>query len=161
VSDLLVRLLTVLDAEHALCLRLCDLLRTERSALEALDVPRLEQLVREKEELADEGRLLEESRIVVTEAFARQLRIPEPRPRLSRVCEALGDAAPRLRDAHRRLAAVLALARELVEANSAATLSELANVQASLRALGAAPGGESYGPPSRPPEAGRLVRQAV
>ncbi len=160
-SDWLARLLSVLDAEHALYARLCDALRAERVALAALDVPALERLVRAKEEIADEGRLLEESRLVVTEAFAQELGVVERRPRLSRLIEAAGGGGAPLRDAHRRLGAQLALARELLEANGATTARELANVQGSLRALGATPASESYGRSARAPETGRLIRQAV
>lgn len=159
-SDALANLLAVLDAEQALYERLCDVLRTERSALAALDVAALEALVREKEEISDEGRLLEESRAVVTQALAAQLGLANPRPKLSHLCEALGDASPRLLAARQRLGALLALARELLEANHAVSASELANVQASLRALGASPVG--YGRNSaQAPNPGRLVRQAV
>jgi hypothetical protein len=159
-SDALANLLAVLDAEQALYERLCDVLRAERGALAALDVAALEALVREKEQISDEGRLLEESRAVVTQALAAQLGLADARPKLSRLCEALGDASPRLLAARQRLGALLALARELLEANHAVSASELANVQASLRALGAAPAG--YGR-SAPPtnSSGRLVRQAV
>ncbi len=160
-NDLLVKLLAVLEAEHALYARLCDVLRAERSALAALDVGLLEHLVREKEEISDEGRLLEESRMVVTEAFARQLGIDEPRPKLSRLCDALGEASPRLRAAHQRLGALLALARELLEANSAVTVSEISNIQGSLRALGATHASDTYGRPAAPPSTGRIVRQTA
>jgi hypothetical protein len=158
VNDLLLKLLAVLEAEHALYERLCEALRAERAALSSCDVPALERLVREKEEISDEGRLLEESRIAVTEAFARQLGIAEARPKLSRLCELLGEASPRLRAAHQRLATLLALARELLEANSAVTVAELANVQSSLRALGATLAGETYGRGAPAQAAGRIAR---
>ena len=156
-NDLLLKLLAVLELEHTLYERLCDLLRAERAALSARDVGALERLVREKEEISDEGRLLEESRMFVTEAFAKQLGVSEPRPKLSRLCELLGEASPRLRAAHQRLATLLALARELLEANSAVTVAELANVQSSLRALGATVASDSYGRPAAP-SAGRIAR---
>jgi hypothetical protein len=161
VNDLIVRLLTVLDAEHALQDRLCAALRAELAAVSALDVPRLEQLVREKEELVDEARLLEESRLAVSEELARALGLGGARVRLSELCDALGDEAAPLRVAHLRLAARLALARELLEANTAATASELASVQATLRALGVTPAGDGYGRTGATPEAGRLLRQSA
>jgi hypothetical protein len=160
VSSLIARLLGVLEAEHSLHDRLCAALREERAALGALDGPRIEQLVREKEALVDEGRLLEESRLGVSEELARALGIGAARVRLSELCDALGDEAAPLREAHLRLAARLALARELLEANTAATASELATVQATLRALGVTPAGDGYGHRTAP-EAGRLLRQSA
>jgi hypothetical protein len=160
-TELLESLAALLAAECELYARLCDALRGEREALAARDVPALERLVREKEEISDEGRLLEESRAVVAESLARAVRLETPRPRLSQLCDALGADAEPLRDAHRRLGALLALARELIEANGAATARELSNVQASLRALGAMPAPLGYADIARGCEAGRLLSEAV
>jgi flagellar biosynthesis/type III secretory pathway chaperone len=161
VSDWIERLLDVLAAEQALYERLCDALRAERAALTALDVPQIEACVHEKEEISDEARLLEESRLALTEALAQQLGLAERQPKLARLCERLGDAEPRLREAHLRLGARLSLARELLEANRAVSASELANVQASLRALGATQVGAGYGARADVPDTGRIVRQTA
>jgi hypothetical protein len=162
--DLVARLLVVLEAEHALYLRLRDLLRREREVLGLLDARRLEQVAREKEELADEGRLLEESRIDVARELARELGLASERPRLVELCTRLGaDAAP-LRSAHNRLVVSVGAARELLEANRALAGDALAQVQATLRLLGGVlPEQERYTPrdeTSRAPT-GRLVRQTA
>lgn len=163
-KDLVARLLVVLEAEHALYVRLRELLRHEREVLGLLDARRLEAVAREKEELADEGRLLEESRSHVTRELGRSLGLASERPRLAELCARLGaDAAP-LRAAHNRLVVLLGASRELLEANTCLAGEALAQVQATLRALGGLlPDEARYAPGTSVPAAssGRLLRQTA
>jgi hypothetical protein len=164
VKDLVARLLVVLEAEHALYVRLRDLLRREREVLGLLDAKRLERVAREKEELADEGRLLEESRLHVARELAGSLGVASERPRLAELCARLGAEAAPLRVAHNRLVVLIGASRELLEANSALAGESLAQVQATLRVLGGLlPEDARYAPGTgtRPASSGRLLRQTA
>ncbi len=156
------RMFELLEAECSLYERLCELLRDERAAFARRDPRELERIALNKEELADEGRLLEESRIAVAERLAAALGFAEPRVRLSALCARLGPAAQPVVDAASRLGAQLAVARELLNANRALAGSALAQVQATLRALeGASAGNPRYGPALPQQATGRLVRQSA
>lgn len=163
-NDGVARLLVLLEAEHALYVRLRDLLRREREVLGHLDARALEAVAREKEELADEGQLLEESRQQVAQALARTLGIQSERPRLAELCAALGSEGTPLRTAHNRLVVLIGAARELLEANACLAGEALAQVQGTLGALGGlVPEEARYAPPhlSATPESGRLLRQTA
>jgi hypothetical protein len=164
VKDGVARLLVVLESEHALYVRLRELLRREREALGALDARALEALAREKEELADEGRLLEESRLHVTAELAASLGLASPRPRLAELCARLGDEAAPLRAAHNRLVVLLGASRELLEANRVLAGESLDHVQGALRMLGGLlPEEARYAPgaAAAPAASGRLLRQTA
>jgi hypothetical protein len=159
------RLLAVLETEEQVYLRLRNLLQRERELMVQLDADGLECLAREKEVLADEGRLVEESRQVVAAELTRALGFPEPRPTLSRICQGLGDAAGPLREAHTRLLVLVSVVRELLDANAVLAGDCLEQVRGTLRLLGGLlPGEGLYGPaPNRadPAEAGRLLQRTA
>lgn len=159
------RLLTVLAAEETLYRELRDCLQEERARMLDLDGPGLEALVRRKEALAAEGRLLDESRREVAAGLAAALGVDAERPALRQLCERLdGPEADALRGAHARLVALLGSVRELVQANAAVTGEALSEVQASLRVLGRLrPSEPTYGPAGGgdPGAAGRLLRRTA
>lgn len=163
--DAIHRLSLVLDAEENLYVELRDLLQRERECMVGLDPDGLEQAVEAKETLAEEARLLEESRIDVARDLAEEIGIPDPRPTLSRLLEALGDRSGRLREQHSRLVALLAAVRELVDANASFAREGLEQVQDTLRLLGRLlPQEPVYRPSERPRSgrsAGRLVRSVA
>jgi len=165
VKDLVARLLVVLEAEHALYVRLRELLRHEREVLGLLDATRLQAVAREKEELADEGRLLEDSRSHVARELGQSLGLASERPRLAELCARLGAEAAPLRAAHNRLVVLVGAARELLEANRCLAGEALAQVQGTLRALGGLlPEEARYGPSpaaAQPSPRGRLLRQTA
>ena len=68
------RLLALLEAEDGLYERLCQLLRDERAAFARRDARELERIALGKEELADEGRLLEEARLALVARLVPKLR---------------------------------------------------------------------------------------
>jgi hypothetical protein len=159
-------LLTVLGAEERLYLELRDLLQRERELIANLDVAGLEQGVRQKESLAEEGRLLEESRLELAALLARELGIGSERATLSQLCAALGperDAA--LRGAHSRLTALVGAVQELVAANSGFAGEAEGRVRATLQLLGRLlPDQPTYQPPGAreaAPAAGRLLRRTA
>ena len=76
------RLEAVLEAEERLYREMRELLQKERALIVALDAPGLTEVALEKEALASEGRMLERSRLEVTEELARELGLPTPRPTL-------------------------------------------------------------------------------
>ncbi len=162
------RLVAILGAEEKVYLEMRDLLQRERELMARLDATGLGELAREKEALADEGRLVEESRAAVAEALAAGLGLDDPRPvPLSRLCEALGPAAARLRQAHTRLVVLVSVVRELLDANVAFAGDNLGRIQGTLQMLGRLlPTEPAYAAPGRPvPEArgetGRLVRRSA
>lgn len=159
------RLLTILDAEERVYVRMRDLLQRERECMVRLDAERLETIAREKEELADEGRLVEETRLAVAAELSRELGLGEGRPTLSRLCEALGREAGPLREAHTRLVVLVSVVRELLDANAALAGDSLARIRGTLRLLGRmVPGDAVYearGVPEPAPGVGQLVRRTA
>jgi hypothetical protein len=165
-TDRIHRLSLVLDAEESLYVELRDCLQRERECMVSLDPDGLEEAVEAKEALAEEARLLEESRADVSRELADALGITDARPTLSRLLETLGDrATARLREQHSRLVALLAAVGELVDANASFARDGLAQVQDSLRMLGRLlPQEPIYRPAARPQastSAGRLVRSVA
>ncbi len=164
-SDGVTRLLTVLEAEERLYVEMRDLLQGERELIASLDAAGLEQTVRRKETLAEEGRFLEASRVEVVAELARELGHEGARLTLSQVCDALGEEEGGLREAHSRLAALVGAVQELLQANAAFAGEAQIQVQATLQLLGRLlPESAGYQPSgaSEPtPAGGRLVRQAV
>ncbi len=156
------RLLALLEAEDGLYERLCQLLRDERAAFARRDARELERIALGKEELADEGRLLEEARLALVARLAVALGLSESRVRVDALCARLGADAQPITGAANRLAARLAVARELLHASRALARDSLAQVQATLRALeGASAGSPRYGLAPPQPATGRLVRQSA
>lgn len=164
-SDAVRRLITVLDAEERLYVELRDLLQREREHMVNLDARGIEEVVRRKESLSDEGRLLEESRIEVARALARELGLTEASPPLSLLCDHAGADAPALRDAHSRLVALLGAVRELLDANAAFAGECLAQVRTTMGLLGRMlPAEPTYRPGAAGAgvsRAGRLVRSSA
>ncbi len=159
------RLSLVLEAEETLYVELRDLLQRERECMVGLDPEGLEQAVEAKEALAEEARLLEESRVEVARELAGALGLGDARPSLSRLLEALGDRSGPLREQHSRLVALLAAVHELVDANATFAREGLDQVQDTLRLLGRLlPQEPVYRPSERPRasrDAGRLVRSVA
>jgi len=159
------RLQVVLRSEEDLYLRMRSLLRREESELIELDAARIEATVEEKRALAEEGRLLEESRWVITSALSRSLGLGEKAGRLSDLIEALGDEAGELADLHARLVALIGSNQALLDANGSFANRSLVRVRETLRLLGrSTPEEVGYGPRSgrnRVSGRGRLVRQAI
>jgi hypothetical protein len=158
-------LLRVLAAEEALYERLRDLLQREWDLMVTLDAAALEETARSKEELADEGRLLEESRVAVAADLARELGLAADRPTLSQLCVGLGGESARLRDAHNRLLVLVSVVRELLDANRALAGDSLTQIRGTLRLLGGLlPSEAAYEPrTAREPasESGRLLRRTA
>jgi hypothetical protein len=148
------RLLAILEAEERVHLEMRDLLQRERELMARLDAAGLGEVSREKEALADEGRLVEESRIAVAAGLARRFGLDDERPTLSRLCEALGDAAGPLRQAHTRLVVLVSVVRELLDANVALAGDNLGRIRGTLQLLGRML-------PVEPPDTGRLVRRSA
>ena len=155
----------VLETEENLYVELRDVLQRERECMVSLDPDGLEQSVEAKETLAEEARLLEESRIDVARALAEALGLADARPTLTRLLEVLGERSGRLRDQHSRLVALLAAVSELVDANASFAREGLDQVQDTLRLLGGLlPQEPVYRPSERPRashNAGRLVRSVA
>ncbi len=160
------RLAGVLDAEEDLHRELQSVLAREREVMVALDADALANLVQRKETLAEEGRLLEESRSEVAARLAAALGCSEASPSLSEMCARLGSEAGRLPESQRRLVALVAATRELLNANASFASDSLAQVRATLRMLGRlVPVDSGYGPTGtpRPVEhaSGRLLRRSA
>jgi len=159
------RLQLVLRSEEDLYLRMRSLLRREEAELIELDPGAIEATVEEKRALAEEGRLLEESRWVIASALSPSLGLGERPGRLSELIEALGEEAGELPDLHSRLVALIASNQSLLEANESFANRSLVRVRETLRLLGrSVPEEVGYGPRSgRNPMTGRgrLVRQAI
>ena len=111
-ADSVKRLLTILEAEERLYLEMRDLLQKERELILNLDSTGLEQAVREKSALADEGRLLEESRAEVVRELADALEIASEAPTLSDLTNEIGSDDGGLRQAHSRLSALIGAVKE-------------------------------------------------
>lgn len=161
IRDLCARLLASLEAEEELYVELRALLQHERERIVALDAAGLEEIVRRKEALSEEGRLLEEGRIALSVALAQALGMDEARPTLSQLCARMGDDADALRAVHGRLVALLGAARELLEANAAFAGEAREQTRATLRLLGRLlPAGATYEPAGPAPRgAGRLLER--
>ncbi|MCP5055596.1 MAG: flagellar protein FlgN [bacterium] len=129
-------LTAVLDAEEKLYVELRDLLQEEHGLMVTLDAEGLESVARRKEELADEGRLVEETRMSLCEAMTRELGFEEVRPRLSAICERIGPEGRDLREAHTRLVVLVSVVRELMDANNILAGDALSQVRGTLRLLG-------------------------
>jgi hypothetical protein len=131
----------------------------------ALDAAALEETARTKEELADEGRLLEESRVAVAADLAHELGLATARPTLSQLCLRLGDRSARLRESHSRLLVLVSVVRELLDANRALAGDSLTQIRGTLRLLGGLMPGEAVYQPGtlRDPasEAGQLLRRTA
>ncbi len=127
---------TVLEAEIALYVELRGLLQRERELIVNLDAVRLEDTVRQKEALAEEGKLLEESRIDVAVRLAADLDLGPERPTLSQICDRIGVESAPLRRLHSRLVALVGAVRELRDANAGFAGESLLQVRATLQLLG-------------------------
>lgn len=165
VSDLCARLLTVLECEEKLYLELRSVLQRERELVAALDAKGLDEMALRKEALADEGRLLESSRLPIAAALARELGQDDARPALSLLFAQLGPEADALRERHARLVALIGAVRELLEANAFFAHEAREQVRGTLRLLGRLlPSPQTYGAqgvPEMDPGTGRLVRRTA
>ncbi len=159
------RLRVILEAEEALYVRLRDALQEEREVVARLDAPALEALARRKEELADEARLLEESRIEVAAELAASVGLPREGTRLAAICDRLPEGSAALREAHNRLVILVGVVRELVDANALLAGDSLAEVRSTLRLLGGLVFEHNLyradGPGAPSLETGRLVRRSA
>jgi len=158
------RLASLLGSEEALYREMRDLLRAERRHMTALDAGALEDIVRQKVALAEEGRLLEDGRAELCARLGALLDLGTARPTLSQLCEALGPEAGELPDVHGRLAALAGAVQELLRANEALAGEALSRVQGTLQRLGRLPAEDPTYTREGAPTAragGRLLRQAV
>lgn len=164
-SRLIASLEVVLQSEESVYVRLRDALRREERVLITLEPADIAEIVEEKRLLAEEARLVEDSRKLLTQSLARALGHGEERVRLGLLIEALGGEALELARRHGRLRALIESTRSLLEANGQFSDRTLRHVQETLRLLGRAvaepvgygpglPSGETFG-------RGRLVRAAV
>ena len=166
-ADAGARLLQVLESEERLYVEMRTLLQRERECIVGLRGEELEELVREKALLAEEGRLLEESRAAVAGELALRLGLPERGTTLSQICARLQGGAPGLRAAHTRLVALLGAVRELLEANRQFAGDAAQQVQGALHLLGRMlPPDATYSPQLQRghaprPGPGRLVRRSA
>lgn len=166
IDDHTQRLQTILRSEEGLYLRLLELLRREESEMIELDPQQIAQTVEEKRALCEEGRLLEESRGIITLELAGALGLSGPQPKLSKLIEILGDQAEELPDLHGRLSALIQSTQALLEMNQQFAHRSLGRVRDTLRLLGrSVPEPVGYGRTSTGPSdnngRGRLVQQAI
>ncbi len=159
-------LLDVLESEERLYQELRGVLQEERERIVNLDAGGLEEVVQRKEALAAEGKLLEEGRIEAARRLATGLGLSGERPTLSALCDALGDGAKELREAHSRMVALVGAVRELLDANAGFAGESLGQVRGTLTLLGRLlPVNASYGPvvTAAPagPSSGSLVRRSA
>lgn len=163
-AEIVERLLVVLGAEEALYARMRDLLQREREVVLCMDVAGLEEIARQKEELADEARLLEETRVDVANSLANDLDLPSRTP-LAQLCRHLGESGRILRSAHNRLVILVSVVRELVDANAALVGESLSEIRSTLHLLGGfLPEENLYGSGRNGAPglaSGRLVRRSV
>lgn len=165
IREQVVDLEVVLRAEEGLYLRLRDLLIQEESCLVALDPGEVADVVERKRALAEEARLLEDSRRVLTQALAGSLGFGDAPVRLAELIAALDDEAGGLAELQVRLAALIGATRRLLESNGHFSERSLRHVQQTLKRLGKAviePVG--YGPRSVSTATvgrGRLVRATI
>jgi hypothetical protein len=159
------RLEVVLQAEENLYLRLREVLRREEAELIDLDPGRIAQTVEEKRSLAEEARLLEDSRRALASDLARALGLGDRPQKLSALIDALGDEAARLPELHGRLSALIGSTRSLLEANGGFADRSLRRVRETLKMLGrAVPEKVGYGPGLERGTGvgrGRIVRAAI
>ncbi len=156
----------VLQSEENLYLRLRDVLRREELQLVELDPAQIAETVDQKRSLAEEGRLLEDSRRALTATLARALGLGDQPVKLSALVELLDDEAGRLPELHGRLSALIQSTRGLLEANGSFSDRSLRRVQETLQMLGrAVPEKVGYGPGAERSLSamgrGRLVRAAI
>jgi len=156
----------VLRSEEALYLRLRDLLRREEAVLVTLDPAQIAEIVDQKRSLAEEARLLEDSRRALAAGLGRSLGLGDEPPRLSVLIELLDGEAGALPELHGRLTALIGSTRSLLEANGGFANRSLRRVQETLRLLGrSVPEKVGYGPGAARIETtmgrGRLVRAAI
>ena len=165
ISEFVARLEVVLQAEENLYLRLKSLLRREESELIGLDSRVLEATVEEKRAIAEEARLLEESRKVLTIELGASLGLDGADLKLGVLMAHLGDEAGRLPTFHARLKALISSTQALLESNESFANRSLNRVQETLRMLGqAAPEEVGYGRGGNRSSSmgrGRLLRQAI
>ncbi len=164
-SERVMRLQVVLQAEEDLYVRMRSLLRREEEELIRLDPAELDRTLAEKHALAEEGRLLEESRIVLTRELCVALGLGAEPIKLSALIDALGPDAKDLPEIHGRLTALVASSRSLLEANDLFATRSFERVRETLKMLGrSGPEATSYGPGSNRGSSagrGRLVRAAI
>lgn len=156
----------VLQTEENLYLRLREVLRREELQLIELDPAQIAETVDQKRSLAEEGRLLEDSRRALTSGLGRSLGLGDQPVKLSALIELLDAEAGRLPELHGRLSALIQSTRGLLEANGSFSDRSLRRVQETLRMLGrAVPEKVGYGPGAERSAAtmgrGRLVRAAI
>lgn len=165
VAEQVAGLETVLAAEEDLYLRLREVLRREEDELVTLDSARIAELVECKRSLAEEVRLLEDSRRALVRTLARSLGLADRPARLGDLIEALEREAGRLPELHARLSALLASTRSLVESNGSFADRSLRHIRETLGMLGrAVPENVGYGPGRAGTSVagrGRLVRAAI
>lgn len=159
------RLEMILRSEEDLYLRLRQTLLRDEPEMIELDPGTLARTVEEKRALAEEGRLLEESRVVVTRELAALIGLGEALPKLSRIAAILGDQAGELPVLHGRLSALIESNQMLIEGNRVFAHRSLGRVRDTLRLLGrATPQPVGYGRSGQPAESsgrGRLIEQAI
>ena len=164
-KSLTTKLLGVLEAEEKLYVEMRNLLQNERELMVELDAAGLERVAMEKAALADEGRLIEETRLALCGELAAELGLAAARPTLSRLCGALGEESRPLRDQHTRLVVLVTAVRELVDANRNFAGDCLAQVHGTLRLLGRLlPENAAYGADARVDggtASGHLVRRTA
>ncbi len=165
IQESVARLEAVLRAEEDLYVRMRTLLVREESELIDLDPSALEQTLEQKRAFAEEARLLEESRILVTAELGAKLGLGDGPFKLSGLISHLGEEAGDLPSLHARLTALIGSTQALLEWNESFANRSLTRVQETLRLLGqAVPEDVGYGPiqkRSRGTGRGRLVRQAI
>ena len=168
VAEFVQRLCTILEEEERLYIEMRDLLQEEREVIVRRNAGDLESLVRRKDGLAREGKLLEDCRRNVMRELAQEIGLSESEATLSRICTLMGEEGSALRSIHGRLIALIAAVRELLEANANFAGEALGRVQSTLRLLGRLlPDEPTYGrrPATRNAQPhmvpGRILRQAV
>lgn len=155
----------VLQAEENVYLRMRELLRREEALLIALEPAEIADVVERKRGLAEEARLLEDSRRALTTTLARALGLAEGPIKLGALIALLDGEAGRLPDLHARLTALIRSTRSLLESNGSFADRSLRHIQETLRMLGrAVPEKVGYGPAQQGAGSmgrGRLVRAAI
>lgn len=155
----------VLQAEENVYLRMREVLRREEALLIALEPAEIAEVVERKRGLAEEARLLEDSRRALTTALARALGLADEPIKLGALIATLDGEAGRLPDLHARLTALIRSTRSLLESNGAFADRSLRHLQDTLRMLGrAVPEKVGYGPAQQGAGSmgrGRLVRAAI
>ena len=135
IEDRIERLARILAAEEEFYARLRSLLQREQACLVDLDARELEDIVRTKQALAEEGQLLEYGRSRLCADVVAELGLSGT-PSLSELGAHLGERGRALRSAHARLVAVVGAVRELADVNVGFTGDALGRVEATLQLLG-------------------------